>query len=71
MWLNLSAAGQPGQLMCDEIQCRFSTSIKDALSVNVSAYNDYGASVPSSLFVPVTGIVFLDCKVSSATNEKH
>lgn len=57
--------------MCDDKQCYFSTSIKDALSVNVSAYNAHGASVPSSLFVPVPGIGSLDCKVSKAANEKH
>lgn len=71
VWFNMSTAGPRGQLMCDETQCRFSTSIKDALSVSVSAYNAHGASVQSSLFMPVPGIGSLDCKVLKFTNEKY
>ncbi|XP_036943815.1 interleukin 12 receptor, beta 2a, like [Acanthopagrus latus] len=42
-------------MWCDEVQCRFNSSLKDASSVSVSAYNAHGATVPSYLTLPVPG----------------
>lgn len=47
-------------MWCDEVQCRFNSSLKDASSVSVSAYNAHGATVPSYLTLPVPGINFPD-----------
>lgn len=56
--VNVSTAEPKGQLVCDEMQCHFTSSLKDASSVSVSAYNAHGATVPSYLAMPVSGIVF-------------
>ncbi|XP_074513020.1 interleukin 12 receptor, beta 2a, like isoform X2 [Sebastes fasciatus] len=41
--------------LVEETQCHFTTSLKDASLVSVSAYNALGATVPSSLAMPVPG----------------
>ncbi|XP_073351307.1 interleukin 12 receptor, beta 2a, like [Pagrus major] len=46
---------EPYDMLCDEVQCYFNSSLKDASSVNVSAYNAHGATVPSYLTMPVPG----------------
>ncbi|XP_041813929.1 interleukin 12 receptor, beta 2a, like [Chelmon rostratus] len=53
--VNVSTAEPKGQLVCDEMQCHFTSSLKDASSVSVSAYNAHGATVPSYLAMPVSG----------------
>lgn len=55
--VNGSIAERYGML-CDEVQCHFNSSLKDASSVSVSAYNAHGATVPSYLTLPVPGINF-------------
>ncbi|XP_030262992.1 interleukin 12 receptor, beta 2a, like isoform X2 [Sparus aurata] len=52
--VNGSIAERYGML-CDEVQCHFNSSLKDASSVSVSAYNAHGATVPSYLTLPVPG----------------
>lgn len=54
--VNVSTARPRGQVVCDEMQCHFTSSIKDASSVSVSAYNAHGATAPSYLSMPVPGI---------------
>lgn len=56
--VNLSTSQPGNQLECDEMQCRFTdrSSIKDATSVSLSAYNVNGATTPSYLPKLVTGI---------------
>ncbi|KAI3359256.1 hypothetical protein L3Q82_002775 [Scortum barcoo] len=50
---NMSTAERGGQLVCDEKQCHLNSSLKDVSSVNVSAYNVHGATVPSYLTMPM------------------
>lgn len=66
--VNVSTAEPGGQLVCDEMQCHFTSSIKDASSVSVSAYNAHGATAPSYISMPIPGISCLDLKVSKARN---
>lgn len=54
--VNLSTTLPVKQLECDEMQCHFTSSIKDATSVSLSAYNVHGATTPSYLPKRVTGI---------------
>lgn len=54
--VNVTTAGPRRQLVCDEMQCHFTSSIKDASSVSVSAYSTHGATRPSYLAMPVPGI---------------
>ncbi|KAI9523347.1 hypothetical protein NQZ68_028371, partial [Dissostichus eleginoides] len=51
--LNVSTAEPKGLLVCEEIQCHLTSSLKDVSSVNVSAYNAQGATVPSYLTLPI------------------
>ncbi|XP_070837676.1 interleukin 12 receptor, beta 2a, like [Chaetodon trifascialis] len=53
--VNVSTAESKGQLLCDARQCHFPSSLKDASSVSISAYNAHGATVPSYLAMPVSG----------------
>uniref|UniRef100_UPI0037E7C83A interleukin 12 receptor, beta 2a, like n=1 Tax=Semicossyphus pulcher TaxID=241346 RepID=UPI0037E7C83A len=53
--VNTSTAEPSDLLVCEGMQCHFNSSLKDGSSVNVLAYNPYGASVPSYLSVPITG----------------
>ncbi|XP_070778526.1 interleukin 12 receptor, beta 2a, like [Enoplosus armatus] len=53
--VNVSTAEPRGQLVCDEMQCHFTSSLKDVSSVNVSAYNAHGATVPSYLAMQIPG----------------
>uniref|UniRef100_A0A8C4IT24 Fibronectin type-III domain-containing protein n=1 Tax=Dicentrarchus labrax TaxID=13489 RepID=A0A8C4IT24_DICLA len=58
--VNVSIAEPRGQLVCDETRCHLNSSLKDATSVNVSAYNALGATEPSKLTLAIPGIfVFL------------
>lgn len=61
--VNGSIAERYGML-CDEVQCHFNSSLQDALSVSVSAYNAHGATVPTCLTLPVPGINFPNCHKS-------
>ena len=49
--LNLSHAD-----LCNEMQCRLTSSLKDVSSVSASALNSRGATAPSHLAVPTQGI---------------
>lgn len=53
--VNVSTAELNCWLVLEETQCHFTSSLKDASSVNVSAYNALGATVPSNLTMPVPG----------------
>lgn len=53
---NVTESGPRRQLVCGEKQCHFTSSIKDASSVSVSAYNTRGATRPSCLAMPLPGI---------------
>ncbi|KAM9346053.1 granulocyte colony-stimulating factor receptor-like [Symphorus nematophorus] len=53
--VNLSTVEPADQLVCDETQCHFNSSLKDVSSVSVSAYNAHGSTVPSYLAMPVPG----------------
>ncbi|XP_070704071.1 interleukin 12 receptor, beta 2a, like [Pempheris klunzingeri] len=53
--MNVSTAEPVGPLVCDERQCRFTSSLNGVSSVSVSAYNAHGATVPSYLAMPVPG----------------
>ncbi|XP_031168540.1 interleukin 12 receptor, beta 2a, like isoform X1 [Sander lucioperca] len=53
--VNMSTAEPRGRLLCDEMQCHFTFSLKDVSSVSVSAYNAHGATVPSYLPMPIPG----------------
>nr|XP_046270741.1 interleukin 12 receptor, beta 2a, like isoform X2 [Scatophagus argus] len=53
--VNVSTAEPRGQLACKEMQCHFNSSLKDASSVSVSAYNARGATVPSHLALALPG----------------
>lgn len=53
--VNLSTSLSVNQSECDEIKCHFTSNIKDAISVSLSAYNVHGASTPSYLPKLVTG----------------
>ncbi|KAF1379394.1 hypothetical protein PFLUV_G00175610 [Perca fluviatilis] len=53
--VNMSTAEPRGRLLCDEMRCHFTFSLKDVSSVSVSAYNAHGATVPSYLPMPIPG----------------
>ncbi|XP_034395332.1 interleukin 12 receptor, beta 2a, like isoform X2 [Cyclopterus lumpus] len=44
-----------GYVACEEMQCHFTSPLKDVASVSVSAYNACGATVPSYLAMPIPG----------------
>lgn len=54
--VNLSMSLPMNQLECDEMQCHFTSSIKNATSVSLSAYNVHGDTTPSYLPKLVKGI---------------
>lgn len=54
--VNVSTAEPRDHLVCDEVQCHFTSSLKGVSSVNVSAYNAHGATRPSYLAMPQPGI---------------
>ncbi|XP_063759627.1 interleukin 12 receptor, beta 2a, like isoform X2 [Eleginops maclovinus] len=54
-FLNVSTAEPKGLLVCEEIQCHLTSSLKDLSSVSVSAYNAQGATEPSNLTLPMPG----------------
>lgn len=54
--VNWSTSQPMNQLKCDEMQCHFTSLIKDATSVSLSAYNVHGTTIPSYLPKLVTGI---------------
>lgn len=54
--LNLSTSSPMNQLECDDTHCLFTSSIKNATSVSLSAYNVHGATTPAYLHKVVTGI---------------
>lgn len=56
MLVNVSATEPRGQLVCDELQCQFTSSLKDVSSVSLSAYNAHGTTVPSYLATPIQDI---------------
>ncbi|XP_016896325.2 interleukin 12 receptor, beta 2a, like isoform X3 [Cynoglossus semilaevis] len=51
--LNVFTPDPKGLLTCSEMQCYFNCSLKDISSVNVSALNAHGATVPSHLKMPI------------------
>ncbi|XP_044036321.1 interleukin 12 receptor, beta 2a, like isoform X2 [Siniperca chuatsi] len=53
--LTWKVAEPRGQLVCNEMQCHFNSSLKDVSSVSVSAYNADGSTVPSHLAMPISG----------------
>ena len=58
--VNLTTAEPTDQLVCSEMRCHLNTSLNETSSVSVSAYNVHGATKPSYLTMPVTGISFPD-----------
>lgn len=54
--VNLSTSQPANQLECDEMQCHFTSSMKDATSVSLLAYNVHGTTTPSYLPKLVAGI---------------
>ncbi|XP_068434780.1 interleukin 12 receptor, beta 2a, like isoform X1 [Clinocottus analis] len=53
--VTLSPAEPKGRLACKEMQCHFTSPLKDVASVSVSAYNSRGATVRSFLTIPIPG----------------
>ncbi|XP_034046165.1 interleukin 12 receptor, beta 2a, like isoform X2 [Thalassophryne amazonica] len=53
--MNMSAAEPRGQLVCDDMQCHLTSSLKDVSSATVSAYSVHGATLPARVDVPATG----------------
>ncbi|XP_034449120.1 interleukin 12 receptor, beta 2a, like isoform X1 [Hippoglossus hippoglossus] len=53
--LNLSPAETRGLLLCNEKQCRLTSSLKDVSSVSASALNSRGATAPSHLAMQTQG----------------
>ncbi|KAL3053893.1 hypothetical protein OYC64_006255 [Pagothenia borchgrevinki] len=68
--LNVSTAEPKGLLVCEEIQCHLTSSLKDVSSVSVSAYNAQGASVPSNLTLPIPGKEKTDQAIHVEMNEE-
>lgn len=67
--VNLSTSQPMNQLKCDEMQCKFTSLIKDATSVSISAYNVHGTTTPSYLPTLVTGIrKHTDCSLLEPKN---
>ncbi|KAF3846472.1 hypothetical protein F7725_003550, partial [Dissostichus mawsoni] len=69
--LNVSTAEPKGLLVCEEIQCHLTSSLKDVSSVNVSAYNAQGATVPSYLTLPIPGKEQTDQAIHVEMNEEN
>ncbi|XP_078140932.1 interleukin 12 receptor, beta 2a, like [Centroberyx gerrardi] len=53
--LNVSAAEPSGQLVCDEMRCHLTSSLKGVSAVSVSAYGAHGATSPARLAMPTPG----------------
>ncbi|XP_029294568.1 interleukin 12 receptor, beta 2a, like isoform X2 [Cottoperca gobio] len=51
--VNVSVAEPKDSLVCGEMQCHFTTSLKGVSTVSISAYNAQGATVPSYLAMPI------------------
>ncbi|XP_033945011.1 interleukin 12 receptor, beta 2a, like [Pseudochaenichthys georgianus] len=69
--LNVSTAEPKGLLVCEEIQCHLTSSLKDVSSVSVSAYNAQGATVPSYLTLPIPGKEKTDQAIHVEMNEEN
>ncbi|XP_051244222.1 interleukin 12 receptor, beta 2a, like [Dicentrarchus labrax] len=69
--VNVSIAEPRGQLVCDETRCHLNSSLKDATSVNVSAYNALGATEPSKLTLAIPGININKQDVHLKINEEN
>ncbi|XP_040919211.1 interleukin 12 receptor, beta 2a, like [Toxotes jaculatrix] len=67
--VNVSTAESHGQLCCNEEQCYLNFSLKDVASVNVSAFNALGTTVPSHVVMPIPGTNCPDCHKSNDKNE--
>ncbi|XP_035471460.2 interleukin 12 receptor, beta 2a, like isoform X1 [Scophthalmus maximus] len=55
--LNFSTSEPRDKLLCHEMQCHLTSSLKDVSSVNVSAFNAWGVTVPSHLALPAPGFL--------------
>ncbi|KAF7658629.1 hypothetical protein LDENG_00010260 [Lucifuga dentata] len=53
--VNLSIAKPRDQLVCDKMQCHFTSSLNGVSSMNVSAFRANGATLPAHLAMPVPG----------------
>ncbi|XP_032394305.1 interleukin 12 receptor, beta 2a, like isoform X1 [Etheostoma spectabile] len=69
--VNMSTAEPRGLLLCDEMQCHSTLSLKDVSSVSVSAYNARGATVPSYLAMPIPGKEKDEQSIHLVMNEEH
>ncbi|XP_047428092.1 interleukin 12 receptor, beta 2a, like [Mugil cephalus] len=55
--MDLSTTNQSRQFVCDKKKkCHLTSSLKNASSVTISAYSALGATVPSNILMPTTGI---------------